>query len=88
MLDDAEVEKAQPDSTGKTADTEIADKVDSAAAVADSSEVLAISKEPAEVAMSDDKLEDFFQGLKSETQPHSQQCGSNWSATCRWQEGA
>ena len=66
-LDDAEVEKAQPDSTGKTADTETADKVDSAAAVADSSEVLAISKEPAEVAMSDDKLEEFFQGLKSDT---------------------
>ena len=66
MLNDAEVEEAQPDSTGEAADTETADKVDSTAAVADISEVLAI-KEPAEVAMSDDKLEELFQGLKSDT---------------------
>ena len=55
------------DSAGEAADTETADKVDSTAAVDDSSEVLAISKEPAEVAMSDGKLEVFFQGIKSDT---------------------
>ena len=64
MLDDTEVEEAQ---LGETADTETADKADSTAAVADSSEAPAISKEPAEVAMSDDQLEEFFHRLKSAT---------------------
>ena len=44
--------------------SQAADIVDSTAAVADCSEVLAIRKAP---AVSDDKLEELFQGLKSDT---------------------
>ena len=67
MLDDTEVEEARSDNSGKAAHTETADKADSTAAAADSSEALAISQEPAEVAVSDDKLEEFFHRLKSTT---------------------
>ena len=67
MLDDTEEAEAQSDSTGKAAETETADKADSTAAVADSSDALAIGKTPAEVAMPDDKLEEFFHRLKSTT---------------------
>ncbi|KAL3150070.1 hypothetical protein ABBQ38_013416 [Trebouxia sp. C0009 RCD-2024] len=62
MLDDAEpAEAAQPDSTGTAADTEPAGKV-----VNDSSEAPAINAEPdANAAMSDDKLDELYQMLKS-----------------------
>ncbi|KAL3160825.1 hypothetical protein ABBQ38_009230 [Trebouxia sp. C0009 RCD-2024] len=62
MLDDAEpAEAAQPDSTGTAADTDPAGKV-----VNDSSEAPAINAEPdANAAMSDDKLDELYQMLKS-----------------------
>ncbi|KAL3131167.1 hypothetical protein ABBQ38_000471 [Trebouxia sp. C0009 RCD-2024] len=62
MLDDAEpAEAAQPDSTGTAADTEPAGKV-----VNDSSEAPAINAEPdPNAAMSDDKLDELYQMLKS-----------------------
>ena len=60
MLDDSELEGAQPDSIGEASDTETANKVSSTAAVAHSSEVLAIDKASAvDVAMSDDKLDEL-----------------------------
>ena len=66
MLDDTELEGAQADRACEAANTETADKVGSTAAVADSSDVLAIDKEPAvHVAMSDNKLDELYQGLKS-----------------------
>ncbi|KAL3158253.1 hypothetical protein ABBQ38_010504 [Trebouxia sp. C0009 RCD-2024] len=62
MLDDAEpAEAAQPDSTGTAAETEPAGKV-----VNDSSEAPAINAEPdVNAAMSDDKLDELYQMLKS-----------------------
>lgn len=73
MLDDAEpAEATQPDSTGIAADTEPAGKV-----VNDSSEALAINAEPnVKAAMSNDKLDELYQMLKS-AQQHSQNCTTN-----------
>ena len=78
MLSDAEVEKAHSDSTGKAAETETADKADSTAVVADSS-----AKSQLRWQCQMKSWRSFSKG-SSLLQQHSQQCGTNWSATCGW----